>query len=236
MRLLVTRPQPDASETARRLVALGHAVEVAPMMEIAFSPEPAGLGAPAALIVTSRNAVRALEDWPSARAWRGLPVYAVGETTAGLAREAGFRDVRVGAGDVAALADLVRADFDTHAGAILYPAARERAADAAAMLAGYTVDTVKAYHAVAATRLEETTADAIRAAAIEGALFYSRRTAAIFAELVEAAGIGAGLEKTILFALSATVAAALQRLGAKETRVAARPDEESLFALIPPPG
>ncbi len=81
--------------------------------------------------------MRALEGWPSARAWRGLPAYAVGGTTAALARAAGFRDVRTGAGDVAALADLVRADFDAGAGTILYPAGRDRAADVAAMLAGF---------------------------------------------------------------------------------------------------
>jgi len=235
MRLLVTRPEPDASETARRLCALGHSVDVAPMMEIAFSPEPAALGAPAALLLTSRNAVRALEGWPSATAWRGLPVYAVGETTAALARAVGFNDVRTGAGDVTALAELVRADFDRGAGAILYPAARDRVADVAAMLAGFTVKTVEAYRAVAATRIEEDIASAIRSAAIDGALFYSRRTATIFAELVEAAGLGAGLERTILFALSAAVAEALARLRPAEVRVAERPDEESLIALIPPP-
>jgi len=235
MRLLVTRPQPDASETAKRLAALGHAVEVAPMMEIAFSPEPAGFGVPAALLVTSRNAVRALERWPAAGAWRAVPVYAVGETTAALARAAGFDDVRAGPGDVTALADLVRADFDRDAGAILYPAARDQAADVAAMLTGFTVITVEAYRGVAATRIEEEIARAIRSTAIDGVLFYSRRTAAIFAELVAAANLGEGLARAVFFALSATVAEALAGLRPAEVRVAARPDEESLFSLIPPP-
>ena len=234
MRLLVTRPEPDANETAGRLRALGHTVLIAPMMRIAFAPEPAGLAPPAALLLTSRNAVRALERWPSADAWRRLPAYAVGGATAALARDTGFTDVREGGGDAAALANLVRADFDKATGQILYPAGRDRSADVAGTLAGFTVTTVEAYRAVAATQLDPTIAAAIKSATIDGALFFSRRTATILADLVNAAGVGEGLRRAVFFALSAVVAEPLVGLQPADIAVAARPDEESLLALVPP--
>ncbi len=234
MHLLVTRPEPDASETARRLKALGHVVDVAPMMTTVFAPQPGRLAAPAALLLTSGNAVRALERWPAAKAWRQLPVYAVGQATAALARGAGFADVRVGAGDAAALAELMRADLDPGAGTILYPAAHDRAADLGAMLAGFSLETVEAYSAVAATRIENGTADLIRSGAVEGALFFSRRTAAVFVGLIERAGLRDGLRATVLFALSGAVAEPLAGLGAAAVRIAARSDEDGLVALIPP--
>lgn len=234
MRLLVTRPQPDADETAGRLRALGHAVLVAPMTRIALSPEPANLTAPAAVLLTSRNAVRALQGWPSADAWRRLPAYAVGGATAALARDIGFTDVHEGNGDAAALAKLVRADFAKAAGQILYPAGRDRSADLAGMLAGFTVTTVEAYRGIAATQLDHTMATAIKSAAIDGGLFFSRRTATIFADLVNAAGVGEGLRRAVFFALSAAVAEPLAHLRPADIAVAARPDEESLLALVAP--
>jgi uroporphyrinogen-III synthase len=234
MRVLVTRPEPDASATAGRLAALGHAVDVAPMMTTVFAPEPAGLAPPSAFLFTSRNAVRALARWPSARAWRALPVCVVGGATAALARAAGYTDVRVAGGNAAALADLARADLAGCKGTILYPAAHDRAADLAAMLDGFAVETVEAYRAVAATGIERGIADLIRAGAIEGATFFSPRSASIFVDLIGQARLRDGLRGCRLFALSEAVARPLAALPAAGTSIAARPDEESLFALLPP--
>ena len=69
MRLLALRPEPDASETALRLRRLGHTVRVEPMLTVEFRPEPADLPEPAAILFTSRNAVRALDRWPRTAAW-----------------------------------------------------------------------------------------------------------------------------------------------------------------------
>jgi uroporphyrinogen-III synthase len=234
VRLLVTRPQPDAAETAARLVELGHEVLVQPMMRIAFADAPAGLSKPAAILFTSRNGVRALGRWPQAGGWRHLPVYAIGPATGAFAAQAGFADVRTGSGDAVALAGLVRRDLDPAAGTLLYPAARDRAVDPGAILdaAGYTVATVEAYRGIAADQLDADIVAAIRARRLDGILFLSRRTAAIFADLTGKAGVREGLASATLFALSEAVAASLNDLGAAEIRVAPHPDEEALIALV----
>jgi uroporphyrinogen-III synthase len=232
--LLVTRPEPDASDTAALLWERGHAVDVAPMMRIALASQPPGLPAPVAILLTSRNAARAIAQWPASAEWRALPVYAVGSATAALAGAAGFAKVREGPSAVAGLADLVRAEVDPAAGAVLYPAGRDRSADLAALLAGFRVVTVEAYRGIATTGFAAATQAAIAAGAIDGVLFFSRRTAAIFAGLVAAAGVGEGLRRTTLFALSASVAEPLGVLPAAAVMVAPRPDEESLLGLIPP--
>src|SRR5262245_62204980 len=103
MRLLLTRPEPEASVTAARLAALGHAVLVEPLLRIDFVPPPAGLATPAAIVFTSGNAVRAVGQWPDVAAWAGVPTFAVGERTASLAAAAGFSDVRSAAGEAEAL-------------------------------------------------------------------------------------------------------------------------------------
>ena len=82
-RVLVTRPEPGASETAQRLEALGFLPLKLPLHEIRPLPVNAGTmpGKTAAVAVTSANAVR---HAPGALLERlsGLPCFAVGETSA----------------------------------------------------------------------------------------------------------------------------------------------------------
>lgn len=231
MRLLVLRPEPDASETAARLRALGHSVLVEPMLTVEFRPEPAGLPKPAAILFTSRNAVRALGRWRQAADWRGRPAFAVGKETAALARASGFGDVRAGGRDAAALADLVAGALPPGQGTILYPAARERTGDLEKLLSarGFSVRLIEAYQAVAAERLGETTATALSNGEIDGVLVYSRRTAETFRDLARSAGLR--LPGIAVYALSGSVAEPLSVLGPVEIHVAPRPD--AMLALLP---
>ena len=219
---------------AARLTALGHAVVVQPMMRIVFLAEPTGLAAPAAIAFTSANAVRAVAGWIAARSWRDVVVYAVGGATAEAARVAGFGHVTIAAGDAAGLAAAIRNGFDPRRGTILYPAARDRAADLAALLPGFAVATVQAYRANAAARFEPAAAQALRAGAIDGVLVFSRRTAEIFVRLILAEGLLAGVRRATLYALSAQVAEPLAALAPAPVEVAPRPDLDSLVGLLKP--
>lgn len=234
LRLLVTRPEPDAGETAARLRTLGHDVFVQPILRAEFFPPPVDLPEPAAIVFTSRNAVRAVERWPAAMDWRSRPAFAVGRETAALARAAGFGEVHPGDGDAAALAERIAADFDAASGAILYPAARHRATDLESRLAamGFAVTTVEAYRMLAAESFDEDIAALLRGRQIEGALFFSRRTSDGFRNLVEAAGLADAVSGVVYYALSDAAAEPLRGLGAR-IFVASRPDGESLLALLP---
>jgi len=233
MRLLVTRPEPDAADTAAKLRALGHDVIVRPMLEVVFNMAPAGL-APDSLVLTSRNGVRALMRWPDAARWRSLPAFAVGGETAALLREAGFADVRVAAGDAEALVALIAAESPGALGTILYPAPRDQAADLTARLVakGYRIERVEAYRTEPATELGEAVTTALRDGRLDGALFFSARTAAAFVTLLEEAGLRGAARTLALYALSNQAAAPLRNLAAP-LHVAARPDLASLVALIP---
>lgn len=234
MRLLLTRPEPEATATAARLEALGHDVLVEPMLRIEFLPPPRGVLPPAAIIFTSGNGVRAVRQWPEAASWAAVPVFAVGGKTAALASDTGFTDVRAASGDANALVGLVSKALDGTAGTILYPAPRDRAGDVEGRLAesGFAVRAVEAYRAIAAERISDELREAILRGEIDGALFFSRRTAVIFRDLVKDAGLSAALRAMRLFALSAQVAGPLKELPSAGLRVASRPDGESLFSLL----
>jgi len=94
-RLVVLRPEPGGSATAERARERGLQPVLVPLFEL----EPVSWKAPELsrfdrLLLTSANAVRHGGD--QLLQMRGLPVYAVGEATAGAARDAGFEIARIG--------------------------------------------------------------------------------------------------------------------------------------------
>ena len=68
MRLLVTRPEPDASTFAEELRGLGHEPVLQPLIEFrALDFNPAKLRTAQAIIITSGNCLRALEETSASR-------------------------------------------------------------------------------------------------------------------------------------------------------------------------
>lgn len=232
MRLIVTRAEPEAGETAARLIALGHEALIVPLTRIIFSEPPASPMRPDAIAVTSRNGVRALARWRQARDWAEVTLFAVGAATAEEARRAGFTDVRKADGDAAALGRLMIGELNPGS-SVLYAAARDRRSDLEAVLrtAGLTVDLVEAYRAETVAALPAPAAEAIRSGRIDGVLFHSRRAAAAFLRLAGPAGITGQVSRLTFYVLSSRVAEPLATSGGRVV-VAARPDDESLMALI----
>jgi len=126
-KIWITRTQPGAEATADRVRALGHDVIVSPLLDVRpledVRLELDGVGA---LAFTSANAVRAFANLSADRALR---VFAVGEATAFVARQAGFKTVLHTRGDVAALARGILDRRRDVAGDVLQPGATEPAGD-----------------------------------------------------------------------------------------------------------
>jgi uroporphyrinogen-III synthase len=237
MRLLVTRPGPDAERTAARLASLGHQAMIQPLLSISFNPPPPAMSAPAAILVTSQNSVRALTFWPQVADWNRIPVFAAGPATGRAVAALGFTDVRIGGGDSEALVELVTRDLMRGSGPLLYPAARDRAGALAGGLTarGYDVRTVEAYRADPVARLDPAVREAIADGTIDGILLYSGRTARALLALAAAAGIADSLRRPEYFVISRHVAEVVGGLGAR-IHVAARPDEDSLLSIVPAAG
>ena len=238
MRLLVTRPTLDATRTSERLVALGHQVLTDPVIEIeAFAPN-IPQGDFAALIFTSANAVRVAAKLDALNPFKKLPVFTVGTHTAQVAREQGFADVAAASGDVHALGNLLlaelRSQMQLHVPLhLLHLSGEDRAGDLAGVLSrtGIRIDTVTIYRARAAKSLQPKTVEAFRGGKLGGVLHYSERSAAIFVQLAQAAGIGTEIVNARHFCLSQAVAMPLKLFGAHPV-VAVMPEEEALLELL----
>ncbi|MCR5857031.1 uroporphyrinogen-III synthase [Mesorhizobium sp. J428] len=106
-RVLVTRPEPGASATARALRLAGFEPVVLPLTEIRPLPaKPVDAQAIDAVAITSANALRHASPSLLAELAR-CPLYAVGKATAETAREAGFLNISVGPGDADGLVRLI---------------------------------------------------------------------------------------------------------------------------------
>jgi uroporphyrinogen-III synthase len=233
VRLLLTRPEPDAQRTAAALRAQGHDVIAAPLLRI----EPAadvkiGEGPWAAILITSANAAHAAALPARVTPLRALPVFAVGRRSADAMGAAGFADVTSADGNVSDLVRLVAARLQPKA-PLLYLAGEDRSGDLAGDLRarGFTIETIIVYRAVAAAGLPPAAAQAL-AGGIDGVLHFSRRSAEVFVEAARAAGMLAEALKPVHFCLSALVAEPLVQAGAADIRVAERPNEAVLIALI----
>jgi len=232
MRVLVTRPRPDADETAAALIALGHEPVVAPLLDVTFAPgADLDLTGVQAILVTSANGARALA---SATNRRDLAVFAVGDASAAAARQCGFEHTESAAGNVEALAELVMRRLDPENGPLVHVAGTVTAGDLSGMLArsGFNVRREVLYRAEQVRELPENIERHLRAGSLDAALFYSPRTAAQFANLVAAGGLAECCAGVVVLALSGAVADELGALAFAETRIAEKPHQDSLFRAL----
>ncbi|MBC8012932.1 MAG: uroporphyrinogen-III synthase [Methyloceanibacter sp.] len=234
MRLLVTRPEPDASREAEVLASRGHEAVLAPLLTIEFrGGVPLQLEDAQGLIVTSRNALRALASHPERGEALKLPLFAVGEATARQAQELDFADVTIGPGTGAELAALIVDELKPERGPLVHLAGETLAFDLKAALEsqGFSVRRPVLYRAVPAHALPAEALSLLKAGKLDGVILMSPRTAKTFADLLARDGLVTQAKSLVCYCLSGAVAETVAPLGFA-ARVAAAPREEDVLALL----
>jgi uroporphyrinogen-III synthase len=230
-RALLTRPREEADALAEALAARGVSAQVEPMMEIRLREGAPDLAGVQAVLCTSANGVRALARVSPKR---GLPIFAVGDATATRARALGFTAVESAAGNSTDLARLAAERLQPGEGRLVHVCGSEVSGDLAGGLRqrGFAVERCVLYEARAIAALSAAASNALASSAIDFALFFSPRTAAIFVRLADAAGIAHACQTITALSISAAADAALRAVHWRERRVAERPDQSALLALL----
>ena len=232
MRVLVTRPEEDASEISQKVRALGHDVIAAPLLKIMFHDGPEiSLNGVQAILASSANGVRAIARRTPRR---DVPLFAVGPQTEAEARAVGFTQIRNAHGDGAALARATAGWVKPEGGVLLHAAGAEAPKLLVAELEknGFAVRREVLYEAQAAARLPDAAADALRTGALDAVLHFSARSARTFADCVGREGLAASCEKLIALCISDAAAWALSPLHFREIRVARAPNQQALLELL----
>jgi uroporphyrinogen-III synthase len=229
--VLITRPEPGATETAHRIAARGLVPVVAPVMKIrtlaATLPDPGGIQA---ALVTSSNALAALpQDYHATR------LLAVGDATADRARAAGQTNVHSAKGDATDLANLAQRLCAPDAGPLLLLSGQDQGAELAETLrqAGFAVIHRVVYAAQPVASLPEAARAALAANRLDAALFFSADTARAFIRLVDHAQLREAVRPVEALAISPAVRTVLSPLPWRRVRVALRPNQDELLALLP---
>jgi uroporphyrinogen-III synthase len=228
--VLITRPEPGATQTANRVSALGLAPLVAPLLSIhriGQTPQlPAGVGA---TLLTSRNAVAGCPP-----VCHDLPAFAVGEATATCAAGAGFNCIRTADGDAIALAALVSQTLSPHDGTLFLPAGRGQGSELAMSLRrkGFRVHRRVVYEAVPIASLPGIAEAHLRHHDVQAAMFFSAETARHFVRLIRAAKLDEVVNNVDAVAISERSSVALRDLPWRRISVASKPNQDAMLALL----
>lgn len=228
--VLVTRPEPGASDTAGRILMLGFEPVLAPCLVIRKLPVNLPPSSSVqALLVTSGNAADTLP-----RSHHALPLLAVGDATTLRAGEAGFTDLRSAGGDAQDLAELASRVLDPGGAALLLACGAGDGREVAAALRGrgFRVQRRIVYTAEPVPALPPVAVEVMRAGRLHAAMFFSAATARHFVRLVTEAGLTRALTRTLALAISPAVALALEGLPWRNVQSAARPTQDELLALL----
>ena len=230
MRVLVTRPAEDGAEIAQRLAEMGHEAILAPLFRLEFhAGPPLALDDVQAVLATSANGVRALAARTQSR---DVPLFAVGPQTAAAAQKVGFIRIRNAAGDARALAASTREWADPASGPLLHVAGEGAPgvlADALTAM-GFQVRRENLYRVIAATELPSAVVRALAQGQADAALFFSPRSADIFAACVRRAGLTT--KNLIALCISENTAKIFDRNDFLEIRVAPAPNQDSILSCF----
>jgi uroporphyrinogen-III synthase len=209
---------------------MGFAPQVAPLLKVdpsTFELPPAE--ALRAILVASQHAVPELP-----RSHLSLPLFAVGDTTAEVARQHGFLHVSSAGGDAEALAALVAGSLAPGGAPVLLAAGQGQGHHLAERLvaSGFAVQRCEVYAARAVDVLPEVARAMIMANRAGWVLLFSRETALCLSRLTQEADLLAGFSTLRLAAISRPVAEAVRGLPWRSIHVAMTPTETAVLALL----
>ena len=234
MRVLVTRPEPDASLTAERLRAEGYDVLVAPMLETVFLNEPLNEAHKGEFVVTSRNAVRSLAKLASQDARETKVLYTVGDATAALARDVGFKHIRSAAGTVDDLVDLIGPSNADDSKQLTYVCGRDRKGglENKLRIKGWQVNVAVRYHSDRVEHFSSNVVSTIKGQKIDAVLLYSNRTAEAFKVFIEQYNLSQSTNLIKFFCLAKSIESVFDRSREIQLIVVEKPNEQSMFDAL----
>lgn len=239
MRILVTRPEPDATAQADVLQSRGHTPIVSPMLEIVLLPDAlnANLQNCTALVVTSRNALRALKQVEIPVALFDRPVFCVGRRTAEMASELGFRNVQHGETDSQGVLPLIAAKMAPGAGKIArltgdIPSNTPHELSSALRASGYQVIDVTCYRTTLHPEFTGEVSAALDHGDIDLVLLMSPLTAQSYVQAFTTAGLTIQSDKPRYVCISKSVADELVGFPQSCKLIADKPNHSGLLSVV----
>jgi uroporphyrinogen-III synthase len=234
MRLLVTRPEPDASAQAEELRQLGHEPILQSLLEFrSLDFDPAPLASCDAIILTSGNSLRALREKAVIESIDRIPLFCVGRETARRARGTGFQSVAATADTAEELASIIVAAA-VKGTKFVHVTGEHQAFDLEGALKreGLSICTLSVYSMGAREAFEPHLVGIMQSGGLDGVILMSPRTAEVFVSLCRRHDLLDQAKILRYFCLAQSVAEKLKPVAPANVPVAVKPKREALLALL----
>jgi uroporphyrinogen-III synthase len=223
--VLITRPQPDADDYAKRVEAAGFKTLVEPVLRVEPLPFPVpDTGKYDGLVFTSTNGVRLSPSGFDP----DLSVYCVGKKTATEAKTRGFTNVISADGDAAALSALLREK--AHNKRLLHIHGRH-VAGGGLKGPGHIEDLI-VYQTTRVLNLSPACIRALKEKKIQAVTFFSARTARTFINLIQKHELFETLGAIKLLSISDSVLQSVRAYRWAGTYTSETPDAGGMLNLI----
>lgn len=230
---VITRPLPDAEDTAKKLNDLGIESFIEPLLEIKYisdsniSSKTSGMQG---LLITSGNSIRALSG---SGFDKNFPIITVGQATAELALESGFTDVRTGGEDVSGLEKFITDNYSPENGGLIYASGDVVSSDLPSLRKNrFEIEHVVVYKAIAVEGFSEEFIKRLKAGGFNIVLLYSVRSAEILIKLLKKNNLLDYTKNLHVFCLSKNIANILDNSCFSSINYPSEPTNETLLELI----
>lgn len=220
--VLITRPLSEAQGFSDLVAALGCEPVCEPLLKIEPVPQDFS-GVPDALIATSPQAFNL--TYP--QAWKDVPLFVMGDSSARRAEAAGFMRVASSAGDFTRLMDLIheRVPADSR---LYYLRGETVRHDLRAELPQHEIVDFIVYHAAPVRSLSPRVTGLLREGDIAVVTLFSPRSGQIFADLMRSAGLVQACRNIKVLCLSPAVLDSVLSLPWRAKRIADVTDQNGM--------
>ncbi len=229
-RVLLIRPLVDALPVAKALEAKGMTPLLYPLFEPHFLPLPA-LKTPQALVITSKNSIRALAGREDLKF---LPLYVVGEQTALLAHQKGFSNVLHVARTSQELTEILLQTAHRDKGILYHLSGEFIKGDMVGALQrkGLPAEREMVYRLEEASCFSEALLSEIKSQKISYVMFFSPRTTTIFVNLFTKHELKNTMGQATALCLSHDVAKKASRLAWNKIWISPQPTTEKIMGYF----
>lgn len=229
-RALVIRQREEALSLAQALKEKGVEPYLCPLFKPHFFSLPY-IENPQGLIITSKNALRALEDQEDLK---HLPLYVVGDETAKFAKNLGFETVLSASGTSKELLSLVLQKSSPNKGYLWHLSGDVIREDIVAVLQaeGLPAKRHVVYHLQEVDALPLSLINDLQQQKISHALFFSPRTTNVFISLLEKCGLETTSSFMTSLCLSQNVVKKALRLDWKKIWVSPKPTLQAMIGYF----
>lgn len=234
-KILVTRPQPGADQTARRLSGLGIEPLVLPfteMVKLVHRLDDAVLKNADAVVVTSANALRHA-DKRMLNKLKHLPVFTVGDATKDAALDKGLSNVVSANGDAHDLSGLVTERLKPNS-SIVYLCGKTRTDDIEMNFAkaGFKIWSVETYQTIKVSQLTYKLGQLMEHHTLDGVLLYSGISAHIYSEVWSDRTAGKSIAIPMSFCISERAKATLSPALQSQVIVCSQPRDDVMIETV----